>query len=114
MYTGRKGPLVIWNLENLDPRSPMYAFSETSDVDYFLRSFREFDLLWKKDFDLYILVPPSQAKLIQKTIDSYKFEGNHHLTVHAIEDPFNLKLTDFTKDMTEQWNRPIFYMGQCT
>lgn len=58
-YTGRKGPIFVWNLEMLDPRGPMYAFSEENDIDYFLRSFRELPLIFRKDFDLLILVPPS-------------------------------------------------------
>ena len=114
LYSGKKGPVVIWNLESLNPRSPMYAFSESQDMDYFLRSFRELDYMWKKDYDLYILAHPSQAKMVQKVVDSYDFGPVQEVSVHAIEDPFNTNFTDFSADMISQWNRPVFWMGMCT
>lgn len=63
-FTGRKGPVIFWNIESTDPRSPMYQFSLNNDVDYILRTFRELTFLYKKDFDLYILAHPSQVKAL--------------------------------------------------
>jgi hypothetical protein len=114
-YTGKKGPLIIWNLELLDPRGAMYAFGgEENDVDYFLRAFRELPLMFRKDFDLVILVPPSQADNIQKIVDKYEFYGNYHVKVHGTEDPFNVDFTAETYDFIEQWTRPLVWMSQCT
>lgn len=101
MHAGKKGPMIIWNLESLNPKSPMYAFSDTQDMDYILRSFREMDYLWKKDYDLYILVEPSQAKMVQKIVDKYEWGPIQDVHVHQVEDPFNTNLTLFTDDMVE-------------
>jgi hypothetical protein len=99
-YTGRKGGLIVWNLESTDPKSPMFSFGEDHDIDYFLRSFREMDSLWKKDYDVYILVHPTHAKYVQRAVDQYEFTINQHVNVHPIEDPFNVKLSDFTDDIS--------------
>lgn len=98
-YTGKKGPLIFWNLELLNPKDSMYAFGPDYDVDYFLRSFLEMTLLWKKDYEVIILVPPSYFDTIKKTVDSYGFTRNQHISVHPTEDPFNLEVDPWSWDL---------------
>ena len=96
-----------------DPKSPMYAFSESNDIDYFMRSFKEYDNLWKKDFELYILVHPHYAPVLQRMVDAYNFTGLQHVYVHATTDPHNMRLNDFSIDFIDQWSRLVIYLGAC-
>lgn len=57
--------------------------------------------LWKKDFDLYILVHPTQVNHFNKILEGYDWEKDMHITVHGTEDPYNIKFEPITADMIE-------------
>lgn len=80
-YREKQGPIIIFNPDTMNPQSPLYQYGNNVDIDFFMRTFYFLEEAYEFDYDVIILVHPTQKEMWEKMVEGVNFtdRGNKHI-----------------------------------